>query len=180
MEVKGEKLLELSTGVHRYSQREKEAKRERNGLLLLSMYQGTTTATATTLNQVHGGPNNREHLRLRPSPLPPTAWKTLRVSHIPTRKLLIDWGGGKKITYQRLSVATLRYWRGLVRDNGGSWSETLAGYRPERVSVMAGIRRRRGTPRGRIYEVFSGAGKNCGKICELKAYLLPSDLAFVP
>ena len=78
---------------------------------------------------------------LRPPPLPPAAWKTLRVSHMPTRPTTaIVQGEEKKLTYQQLSVATLRHWRGYGRDGGGVLSETLAGNAPRRVAGMAGIR----------------------------------------
>ena len=78
---------------------------------------------------------------LRPTTLPPAAWKTLRVSHMPTRPATaIVRGKEKKLTYQLLSVATLRDWRGYDRDGGGVLSETLAGNAPGRVAGMAGIR----------------------------------------
>lgn len=57
---------------------------------------------------------------LCPPTLPPAAWKTLRVSHMPTRPTTaIVRGDEEKLTYQQLSATTLRRWRGYGRDGGG-------------------------------------------------------------
>ena len=57
---------------------------------------------------------------LRPPTLPTAAWITLRVTHMPTRPTTaIVRGEEEKLHYQRLSVATLRHWRGYDRDAGG-------------------------------------------------------------
>ena len=66
---------------------------------------------------------------LRPPTLPTAAWKTLRVSHMPTRPMTtIVRGDEKKLTYQQLSVAALRAWLDFLRDAGWVSPGTVAGF----------------------------------------------------